>query len=120
MRTMTTAEDDGGDPNVIERLTHTPKGRSAYAGYSRTQWATFCREVATLQIARSSRGHVFTLPIAMAVGDANVRDDSDRTLEFGAVLVQSDKSGAISAGKGWRRRESNPGPKMLPNELLRV
>ncbi len=117
---VTLAEDDGGDPNVIERLTHTPKGRSAYMGYSRTQWATFCREVAKLQVSRSSRGDVITLPIAMAVGDATTRDDSDRTIEFGAVLVQSDKSSAISSSKGWRRRESNPGPKMLPSELLRV
>jgi integrase len=49
---VTLAEDDGADRAVIEQVTHTRRGRGAYDGYSRTQWATLCREVAKLQIGR--------------------------------------------------------------------
>lgn len=51
---ITLAEADGADPNVIARVTHTPSKRSAYEGYSRTQWETLCREVAKLRIACAS------------------------------------------------------------------
>lgn len=47
---ITLAEEGGADPAIISRLTHTGVGRDAYAGYSRPQWETYCREVAKLQI----------------------------------------------------------------------
>jgi hypothetical protein len=76
---------------VIEnRVTHTKKNRGAFDGYDRRnaasgpQWTETCAEVAKLQI---SRGAV--------------------TLSVTAVVNASNNSEI-----GWRRRESNPGPKM--------
>ncbi|MDB4952621.1 MAG: Mx8p12A [Myxococcales bacterium] len=52
---VTLALDDGADPNVVERLTHPPKSRSAFGLYNRgTQWAIACREVSKLKVARRS------------------------------------------------------------------
>jgi len=115
---ITLAEDDGADPNVLARITHTAKGRSAYKGYSRTQWDTLCRELGKLQIRRSSRGDVIALPLAVAAGGATPRDPTTRTPERGAVVVQTEKSSAISGTKGPRRRGSYPGS-TRPSPLCR-
>ena len=105
---ITLAEDDGADPNILAKLTHTARGRSAYSGYSRTQWDTLCREVAKLKIARVSRGNIIALPLKLAVGDTTPRDQSGSIADFGAALVQSKKTLAITASKTWGWRDSNP------------
>jgi len=49
--------DDGAEPNVIERLTHPLKSRSAFNRYNRgKQWNIACAEVAKLNISRRSLG----------------------------------------------------------------
>jgi hypothetical protein len=63
---ITLAEDDGAERNVIEQLTHTARSRSAYAGYSRTQWGTLCRELVKLKISRTGRGDIIEMPLPIA------------------------------------------------------
>jgi integrase len=82
---ITLAEDDGADPNVIRRITHTAKGRDAYSGYSRTQWETLCREVAKLSITRAPFGELVALPAVAGSGDGGA-SGPDRP-ELGAAMV---------------------------------
>lgn len=50
---VTLCLDDGADERAIERLTHTPKSRSAFQLYNRgRQWEAACAEVAKLRIVR--------------------------------------------------------------------
>lgn len=50
---VTLCLDGGADERAIERLTHTPKSRSAFQLYNRgRQWNAACAEVAKLRIVR--------------------------------------------------------------------
>ena len=85
---ITLAEEDGADPAVIARVTHSESGghaRDAFDGYRRTQWETKCREVAKL---------VVTVEPARLLG---------------AGLVQVADSSSTADSYEWRRRESNAG-----------
>lgn len=45
------AQQDGGQPHVLERLTHpSVKKATAFAGYTEFSWVDYCTEVAKLQI----------------------------------------------------------------------
>lgn len=102
---VTLCEADGADPNVIEKLTHTPKGQSAYGVYSRTQWETYCREVAKLKIQRGQCGSVARLPLAASIETAISPRDSN---EFVPALSHGSELIGI-AGEKWRSgRDSNP------------
>lgn len=94
------ALEDGADDRLIERITHTPgKGRRAFDRYDRADWPQLCAEVAKLRISPRSGGRVLCLSTARSTVAASIED-------------------ALS--NQWRRRESNPGPKTLRDELLRV
>jgi integrase len=103
------AIEDGADPEVLEnRVTHTRKSRSAFDGYNRgSQWERTCSEVAKLRISRAARE-----PIAMIAAGALV----ESPLLLAAVVA----SGQNDDGISWRRRESNPRPRMLRYKRLRV
>jgi hypothetical protein len=50
---ITLCLDDGAEPHVIERITHTPRSRNAFGLYNRgRQWDAACTEVAKLKISR--------------------------------------------------------------------
>jgi integrase len=68
---ITLAEQDGADPAIISRLTHTAPGRDAYSGYSRPVWETYCREVGKLQI----RGPVLVEPPALLPPEGGATDN---------------------------------------------
>lgn len=113
---ITLVVEDGADPHVIEeRVTHTKKSRAAFAGYNRgSHWALVCAEVAKLKIARGSEA------VSMAVG-SNVEppsDDEEPEPPYSAPYSRSDRSN--DRGNQWRRRESNPRPRMLLLVRLRV
>jgi integrase len=99
---ITLAIEDGADPDVLEtRVTHTRKARNAFDGYNRgLHWERTCTEISKLRIARGPRSSAIEQPIAAGSGQ-----DS---LQFAAVLASSENG----EGKSWRRRESNPRPKM--------
>jgi integrase len=90
------ALEDGADDRLIERITHTPgKGRRAFDRYDRADyWPKLCAEVLKIR-----------LPAAEA---------------FWSPFGSDAEPSVIEGEKQWRRRESNPGPKMLQNERLRV
>lgn len=97
---ITLAIEDRARPEVIrDRVTHAKIRRSAFDGYDRgPHWIETCGEVAKLAITRRT-------PAVEVVELATVRATA----------------GAISDGNlWWRRRESNPRPKMDQDELLRV
>ncbi len=95
------ALEDGADDRLIERITHTPgKGRRAFDRYDRADyWPQLCAEVAKLRISPRSGARVLRLSTARSTVAASIGDASSNR---------------------WRRRESNPGPKTLRDELLRV
>lgn len=106
---ITLCEDAGADPHVLARLTHTARGRSAYAGYSRTQWETLCREVAKLEITRPELGRVIELPLAVN-GDPEKTNPPADSSEFGAPLVQRTELFVISGGNWRSGRDLNAFP----------
>lgn len=70
---ITLAEEGGADPEILKRITHTSPGRTAYAGYSRPQWETLCREVAKLRIGSVETTPEFGAPlVSMQEGARNV------------------------------------------------
>ena len=90
-------------------MTHTRKSRNAFDGYNRgLHWERTCAEIAKLRIERGPRSSAIEQPIAAGAGL-----DS---LQSAAVLAASQND----SEKSWRRRESNPRPKMDQDELLRV
>jgi integrase len=101
---ITLAIEDGANPDVIrDRVTHTKSKRDAFSGYDRgPHWIATCAEVAKLQLTRTTDQ---IAALKMASGTA------------GGTTEANAENGN---GKSWRRRESNPRPKMLPTELLRV
>jgi integrase len=107
---ITLAIEDGADADVIEtRVTHTRKSRNAFDGYNRgLQWERTCAEISKLRITRGPRSSAIEQPIAAGIGP-----DS---LQFAAVLATQGNNDE----KKWRRRESNPRPKMDQDERLRV
>lgn len=71
---VTLCLEDGADDHKIERLTHTPKARSAFHLYNRgRQWDAACAEVAKLRITRRTGTRVAT-PLATA-GDFSSRTE---------------------------------------------
>ena len=107
---ITLAIEDGADPEILEtRVTHTRKSRNAFDGYNRgLHGERTCAEIAKLPIARGPRSSAIEQPIAVGAGL-----DS---LQSAAALASSEDNDE----KSWRRRESNPRPKMDQDELLRV
>lgn len=92
---ITLACEDGADRHVIEtRVTHTPRARSAFDGYDRTQWATTCREVAKLRISRAARGQV----AALAAHDSD-KLLADRATPFAteSTANQNDSTNKVEA-----------------------
>lgn len=118
---ITLALEDGADRDIIEsRVTHTKKRRSAFDGYNRgEQWARTCTEVAKLRIVRSARaGEIVALPAAAVTGSGSGVEIENGTPRHNLVTVSV--SCRDRETKSWRRRESNPRPKMRRNERLRV
>jgi integrase len=109
---ITLALEDGADRDVIEsRVTHTKKSRSAFDGYNRgEQWARTCAEVAKLKISRQLGAEA-----AVISATAGIENGIGRHSAVTAAANDRDTKGNL-----WRRRESNPRPKMRPNERLRV
>lgn len=74
---ITLCLDDGADERVIERITHTPKSRSAFGLYNRgRQWEAACAEVAKLKISRRTgtgfaTGFATSLPILVGKQSAS-------------------------------------------------
>lgn len=95
------ALEDGADDRLIERITHTPgKGRRAFDRYDRADyWPQLCAEVSKLAITPSAGGRVITLGTVHGTAPGTGSDDYENL---------------------WRRRESNPGPRMLQPALLRA
>jgi len=95
------ALEDGANDRLVERITHTPgKTRRAFDRYDRADyWPQLCAEVSKLAITPNPGGRV--------IGRSTVHS---------TVLGSARKDTGIS----WRRRESNPRPRMLRSELLRV
>jgi hypothetical protein len=89
------------------RVTHTKRSISAFDGYNRgLQSERTCTEVAKLDVRRRpEQGDVIALPLAAAAGRAPIVEL--KTKNRGAVVLQSETSSTIAAGKEWRRRESN-------------
>ena len=102
---ITLVLEDGGDPHIIEtRVTHTKKSRSAFDGYNRgRKWAITCAEVAKLQLARTI-DRPGSAVIALSVADRAPAPYDPLT-----ATATNQNVSSIS----WRRRESNPRPRML-------
>jgi len=110
---ITLAIEDGADPEILEtRVTHTRKSRSAFDGYNRgLHWERTCAELSKLRIARGARAEAAA---AVAASAPSGPDELAAVLAAVPITVNND------AEKSWRRRESNPRPKMGQDELLRV
>ncbi len=52
---ITQAQEDGADPPTLKWATHAPP-KSAFDGYTRTQWTRLCAEVAKLQVEGEKSG----------------------------------------------------------------
>jgi len=70
------ALEDGADPRLIERMTHTPgKTRSAFTRYDRADyWPQLCAEVQRIQIAPRLGGKVLALSTGRSTWDATARN----------------------------------------------
>ena len=99
------ALEDGADDRLVEKITHTAgKTRRAFDRYDRADyWPQLCAEVGKIDIAPNAGGRVLRLGTGRSTGHGTV-----------ARTARDD------AGISWRRRESNPRPRMLRFELLRV
>jgi integrase len=95
---ITLAIEDGARPEIIrDRITHSKARRDAFSGYDRgPHWIETCAELCKLKISRSVEPAAVTAAVTVSATDEN------------------------ADGKSWRRRESNPRPKMPSIERLRV
>jgi integrase len=108
---ITLALEDGADPHVIEtRVTHTKKARSAFDGYNRgRQWDITCAEVVKLRLTRRVEKPAPVVPL-LKISDEAPAPYSPLLTEFLTVAASDQNDNDFS----WRRRESNPRPKMRP------
>lgn len=106
---ITLAIDDGADEDIIRtRVTHAKPVENAFDHYYRgTKWLRTCEELSKLRIARRSVGVVVALPDGAAA-------------ELATCLATAATNGSNRSEKSWRRRESNPRPKMHLLAHLRV
>ena len=121
------AQADGADGYILERCTHTPKNKCAFDGYTQFQWETLCREVAELKVTRKADGRD---QVADRRGwrweqwgdrgrNASIQK---RALApaYSRFYSRRKKAQQYCWAYKWRRRESNPGPKVCPRWYLRV
>ncbi len=131
---ITHALDDGADRAVLERLTHPSSAKgSAFEGYRRLQWDEACRAVTSLEVEVPVDSTV-----TLAAGDdtdpgdegggtstpSSGHSSSTPTGQTGARLSNHDsnhdtkrKPLEIPGVLEWRRRESNPGPEALKQDI---
>jgi hypothetical protein len=99
------ALEDGADDRLIERITHTPgKSRRAFDRYDRADYWP------------SSAPRWPRSPSSRRLAGASSRWPSG----LPHLLLQSAEPARVPLCCTWRRRESNPRPRMLLAELLRA
>ena len=115
---------------ILELCTHNPRNKGSTIDlYTTFPWASLCEEVAKLKLVRRKRGEVVALRrAAVAGGDDDDEggpdqgsDPSDNSSEpheqdsglATRLATREPNSSDLQLQNRWRRRESNPGPKVI-------
>ena len=124
---ITLARTDGARRDILELCTHNPgKGHSTIDIYTSFPWESLCEEVAKLKIRRRREAEIVELPIAVGDGGdpgpmtktPGTRADVRMPKELATPLATSGSEiESFQGDKVWRRRESNPGPNAIHDDV---
>lgn len=113
---ITTARTDGARELFLERVTHNARG-SMLDRYTYAEWPELCAAVSCLRLELRRGAPVVRIGRAVASGEGEGPPAFATTREGGRELPPElpplSETGAFSAENEWRRRESNPRPRVL-------